>query len=506
MSPNILLVMTDQHRADFTASEGFGLDTMPFLDEWADGGTRLRRAYTTAPACVPARTSLLTGRFPSAHRVRQNSAVHEVVRGPDLLDVLRDAGYATHFAGKPHMYRRPADFDSFAGPYGHEAGPDHTDEQRAFAAWLRSIDHGPSAVPTPFPLTCQFPYRIVSDAIATLRERDRDRPFFSWVSLPEPHNPYQVPEPYFSMFDETAIPGRSCGPESAYAKGGAWRWLRELQESKRPGYDERWRRYRANYCGMLRLIDDQFGRLIDYLHDDGLLDDTIVLFVSDHGDYGADYGLQRKGAGVPEVLMRVPFIAVGPGIVCDDNAEDFLSLVDLLPTLCEAIGQPVPPGVQGRSRWPLLTGTEYAPERFDSAYAEHGFGGLPYPADARPPLHFPYEGPAFDGLNSVTQSGTTRMLRKGHWKLTYDNVGRGELYDLISDPMELANRWDDPDLRTVRRELAELLLWWSTRVVDEPPHLTARGIEKGQRHDQTDPTRTVEGIRSPRSGSGPRRL
>src|SRR5918992_5341784 len=92
--PNILLLMTDQHRAGFTAGEGFALDTMPFLDSLAATGTRIRNAYTTAPACVPARTSLLTGRFPSAHRVRQNSAVKHVLRGDDLLDVLRNAGYS----------------------------------------------------------------------------------------------------------------------------------------------------------------------------------------------------------------------------------------------------------------------------------------------------------------------------------------------------------------------------------------------------------------------------
>lgn len=148
--PNILLIMTDQHRADLSKARGFELDTMPFLDAFAREGTRIRNAYTTAPACVPARTSLLTGRFPSAHRVRQNSARSEVMRGADLLDVLGDAGYALHFAGKPHMYRQSEDFDSFAGPYMHEAGPDVTEEQRAFSTWLKSIDHGPALEPTPF--------------------------------------------------------------------------------------------------------------------------------------------------------------------------------------------------------------------------------------------------------------------------------------------------------------------------------------------------------------------
>ncbi|NED99561.1 sulfatase-like hydrolase/transferase [Phytoactinopolyspora halotolerans] len=461
--------MTDQHRAGLTAADGFTLDTMPFTDSLFASGTRFQRAYTTAPACVPARTSLLTGRWPSTHRVRQNSATHEVIRGDDLLDVLRRAGYEVHFNGKPHMYRGKQDFDSFAGPYGHERGPDTTDEQRAFAGWLTSIDHGPATEPTPFPLEVQFPYRIVSDAISALDGRDTDKPFFSWVSFPEPHNPFQVPEPYFSLFGEEQIPERGGGPEAAYAKGGMFEWLRELIEEKRPGYDEFWRRYRANYCGMLRLLDDQIRRLVEHLDGRGLLANTIIMFVADHGDYFADYGLQRKGAGVPEPLMRIPFHAVGPGIVDHDNAVDFVSLADLFPTVCEAVGQDVPLGVQGRSLWPLLTGDDYPREEFDSVYAEHGYGGIPYAHDARPPLHFPYEGTTFDGLNSVTQSGSTRMLRHGDWKLTYDNVGRGELYDLASDPLELDDLWDDPGLRDVRTDLVERLLWWSTRLTDDLP-------------------------------------
>lgn len=473
-APNILLVMTDQHRQGFTAGEGFPLDTMPCLDAVAARGTRLANAYTTSPACVPARSSLLTGRFPSAHRVRQNTATHAVVRGDDLLDVLRAAGYSLHFAGKPHVYRGPEDYDSYSGPYMHEKGPDGDADDAEFSAWLKALDHGPSLAPTPFPIERQFPYRIVSDAIAAIDGRAEDQPFFCWVSFPEPHNPYQAPEPYFSLFDPDTVPDRACGPEAALAKGGDWAWLRNLVEEKRPGYDELWRRYRATYCGMLRMIDDQIARLLGHLADTGVADDTIVVFVADHGDYVGDYGLQRKGAGVPEVLMRIPLLFSGPGIVASANDTDFVSIADVFPTLCEAVGQPIPLGVQGRSLWPLLTGDDYPAEEFDSIYAEQGFGGLPYDPDERPELHFRYEGTKYDELNSVTQSGSTRMVRRGSYKLVYDVLGRGELYDLADDPMELRNRWDDPELRDVRAELTELLLWWSVRVGDDLPQANYR--------------------------------
>jgi arylsulfatase A-like enzyme len=496
-SPNVVLLMTDQHRQGFTAGEGFALDTMPFLDRLAARGTRFTNGYTSTPACVPARTSLLTGRYPSAHRVRQNSAVDAVHRTTDLIDMLGDAGHQTMFAGEPHMYRREPDFDQWSGPFGHEAGPrrpgpDGTVDE-AYAAWLRSIDHGPALEPTEFPLEAQFPHRIVSDAIEMVDKLDPDRPFALWVSFPEPHNPYQVPEPYFSMFPPESVPDRACGPEAAERKGGDWLWLRRLVESKRPGYDDLWRRYRASYCGMLRLLDDQIRRLYDHLDDAGLTGDTVFVFVSDHGDYVGDYGLQRKGAGLPEALMRIPFFVTGPGVEPRVDDSNFVSLVDLFPTLCEALGQPIPYGVQGRSFWPVVTGSPYPPAEFASMYGEGGFGGVPYGVDERPPLHFDYEGTRYDCLNSVTQSGVTRMLRRGQWKLLYDVLGRGELYDLRVDPMELDNLWGDPAHEQVRAGLVEELLWWALRVTDDLPEY--RYMPKRAEHNWYAPLRPDDGNR-----------
>lgn len=467
--PNIVLLMTDQHRAELMAGAGYPLDTMPHLDSLAAGGVRFERAYTTAPACVPARTSLLTGRFPSAHRVRQNSTEDQVVRGEDLLDVLGAAGYSLHFSGKPHMYRGREDFDSWCGPFMHVSGPAGTPEDDAFREWLVDLDHGPSAEPTPFPVEQQYAHRIVDGAIAGIDGRDPTKPFFTWLSFPEPHNPYQAPEPYFSMFDPDDVPDRAAGPETARAKGAAWQWLKELVDEKRPGHDEHWRRYRATYCGMLRMVDDQVRRFVEHLDDAGLLEDTIVFFVSDHGDYVGDYGMQRKGAGMPEALMRIPFIVRGPGVEAGVDDVDHVSLVDLLPTVCDIVGRPIPLGVQGRSLWPLLRGEEYSEADFESVYAERGFGGLPYEADERPALHFDYGGATFDELNTVTQSGSTAMVRSGRWKLVYDVARKGELYDLEEDPMELADRWEDPWLADVRAALVETLLWWRLRVSDDLP-------------------------------------
>jgi len=469
--PNIVLIMTDQQRADFFASEGFGLDTMPFTESFGARGGRFQRAYTPMPTCVPARCSMLTGRFPKATHVRENSAAHHIFRPQDLVETLRAQGYSINLAGKNHSYLQRADFD-FYSEYWHtgQVGEPSTVQTRAFDDWLQVGGHKVYMEPSPFPVECQLQYRIVSDAITCVEQRTPHQPLFLWLSFPEPHNPYQVPEPYFSLFGEADIPERLSGPEAAWAKGGKWAWLQRLIEEKQPDYDRHWRRYRANYCGMIRLIDDQIQRFIAHLQLHGMLDNTIVIFTSDHGDYAADYGLQRKGVGLPECLVRVPLFFCGPGIIeTPVPRTDFVSLVDIMPTLCEATGVPIPYGVQGRSLWPMLTGQAYPKEEFHSIYAELGFGGLHYGEHERPPLHFPYDGTVFDELNSVTQSGNMKMVRMGQWKLTFDMLGQGELYDVEHDSGELHNLFDDLAYRDVRVQLVEELLRWTIRTEDDLP-------------------------------------
>lgn len=470
--PNIVLIMTDQQRADFSSAEGYPLDPMPFLDALGERGARFRHAYTPMPTCGPARCSLLTGRFPKATRVRENWGLANITAETDLPSVLREHGYSINLAGKNHTYLTERDFD-WSSKYMHTGGgraDRRTDADAEFDEWLDALDHGVSPQPTPFPLENQPPCRVVSDAIACLDERDREKPFFLWLSFAEPHNPYQVPEPYFSMFPEEAIPDRAAGPEAIEAKGDHWRWLRTLIEEKRSGYDAEWRRYRANYLGMIRLIDDQIRRFVEHLEETGQRDNTVLIFVSDHGDYAGDYGLQRKGVGLPECLVRVPFLIAGPGVVASDTMrEEFVSLVDLFPTICEMLGVDIPDGVQGRSLWPILCGQPFPEREFRSIYAELGIGGLPYRENERPSLHFPYEGPTFDELNSVTQSGNLKMVRTGNWKLLMDVEGAGELYDLDSDPAELHNRYGDPAYRERQLALTTELLRWAIRTEDDLP-------------------------------------
>jgi arylsulfatase A-like enzyme len=221
---------------------------------------------------------------------------------------------------------------------------------------------------------------------------------------------------------------------------------------------------------MIRLIDDQIRRFAQHLEQAGDLDNTVFVFMSDHGDYVGEYGLQRKGVGLPECLVRVPLLFAGPGIQqLPAMRDEFVSLVDVFPTLCEMLDLPIPDGVQGRSLWPILNGTAFPEKEFRSIYAELGVGGLHYTADERPPLHFPYEGFSFDCLNSVTQSGNLKLVRLGDWKLLFDSQGNGEMYDLSTDPAELNNLFDHPDCATQQLALATELLQWTIRTEDDLP-------------------------------------
>ncbi|MGP9683474.1 sulfatase-like hydrolase/transferase [Brachybacterium sp. AOP3-A1-3] len=465
-APDVVVLMTDQQRVGCTAAQG-GPDTMPRTDALLAAGTRFDRAYTTSPVCVPARTSLLTGRFPTAHRVRQNSTAGHALYGADLLDVLRGAGYSLHFSGKPHMHPGAEDFDSYTGPFFHDSGPARpaTGDPAGFEAWLRALDHGVAEEPTPFEVADQFPARIVDGALHALEQAPTDRPRFLWVSFPEPHNPYQVPEPYFSMFEDE-VPERETDASVLDGMDWRFRWLHRLIEEKRPGFDRSWRRYRANYLGMLRLIDDQIGRLLDAIESSAR--PTIFVVLADHGDFTGEYGLQRKGAAMPDALKRIPLGFSGPGISAQERHE-LVSIIDVLPTLAERLTGEIPPGVQGRSLDPLLQGLPAPAEEFGSILGELGYGGVSYEETDRPPLHFSYEGASFDELNSVTLGGEMRMLVRGHHKLVVDDRGHDTLHDLLADPLETHDLAADADHQQLRAELRRELVRWMMRAADDLP-------------------------------------
>jgi len=505
--PNVIIIMTDQQRADHSRREGCPLDTTPFLDALSAEGTWFDRAYTSMPVCVPARVSMLTGRYPSAHRVRTNHNIPDAYYTEDLFDLFRKNGYRAALVGKNHSHltREKADLWYECGHLGID-GQDRTPEEKAFDDWLRTTHFHMSIDPTPFPVECQIPCRLVTRAERWIGVRDAD-PFLLWLSFPEPHNPYQVPEPYYSMFLPETLPKPDADEEALGVKGFKFQWCRESFIKAFPDFVQQLPRMRSNYMGMLRLIDDQVKRFVQFLDTQGLRENTIIVFLSDHGDFVGDYGLMRKGPELPEALVRIPMQFTGPGIRRDEKPHRaHVSIVDVMPTLCEAVGLPMPAGVQGRSLWPILTGGDYPEEEFESAYVEHGFGGLHYtehedldPAEdgltsARLEARNPkFEWGAFDCLSSWTQSGQMRMVRKGDWKLVYDMQGSGQLYGVKRDPLEARDLYGKPECSGKQMEMLEELLTWRLRVEDPLPLPRARYVMKRDPRDYWTPYRKRNG-------------
>ncbi|MYD99258.1 MAG: sulfatase-like hydrolase/transferase [Gammaproteobacteria bacterium] len=486
--------MTDQQRADVSKREGFPLDTTPFLDSLATQGAWFDKAYTTMPACLPARVSMLTGRYPSATHARTNHSGEDAFYETDLYDVMRRQGYRTALCGKNHSHVG-ADRMDYCFPLGHHggSGANRTDQEAAFDDYLAGLRMRAAFDPAPHGVEVQCPFRAVTAAMNWIGETPEDAdPFFLWLSFPEPHNPYQVPEPYFSLFPPASLPPTLSDQSALETKGFKYQWIRHIGETAFPDYAEQLPRARSNYFGMLRLIDDQVKRFFDYLDSRGLRDNTIVIYVADHGDYVGEYGLMRKGAELPEVLIRIPTLVVGPGIPAADKPHPgHITLADIMPTICEAIGTDIPRGVQGRSLWALLTGKEYPEAEFDSAYAEHGFGGLHYTADDEFDAHADGLNPTigFDELNGWSQSGTMRAVRKGDWKLIFDMQEHGQLYNLAEDPVELNNLFDQPEYADIQSEMLGNLLGWTLRVQDPLPHPRRRYRFKSDRRNYWSPYR-----------------
>lgn len=476
-SPNIVLIIADQFRADACKREGFQLNTTPFMDSLAGTGAWFNKAYCASPCCVPSRTSMMTGRFPSATHVRSNENLQDACYKSSLMGVLRDKGYQTALIGKNHCFLKPEMVDYWK-EYTH-LGVLHpkTEEEKAFNKYLRSTHFYMKEKPAPFPAKMQQPARMVNDAEKWMTDEQKEsgKPFFLYLSFPEPHNPYQVSEPYYSLFPPGALPPVAVGPEVLPKKGNKWVLQKEMMDMGYPGYEKEIPRIRSNYYGMMRLIDDQVKRLVYYLKDKGLYQNTIIIFVADHGDFTGEYGLIKKGVEVPDCLARIPMLWHGPGIIHSKLPEDaHVSNVDIMPTICDIIGTPIPVGVQGRSLWPMLQGKDYPKAEFSSVIVQQGYGGLhftslkeynPYTRDGT----LRKGETAFDELNTWSQSGTMRMLRKGDWKLVDDMQGSGQLYNLKKDPAEIHNLFGDAKYAAKQMELLEDMMGWELRTQDPLP-------------------------------------
>jgi choline-sulfatase len=447
--PNILLLMTDQHRADCLGADGNAVIHTPNLDRLAAGGVRFRCAYSSTPTCTPARAALLTGMSPWGHGMLGYGQVAE--RYPvELPRLLRDAGYYTMGIGKMHWTPQRA-LHGFHRTILDESGREESPGFRSdYRSWLFS--EAPDANPEPtgiswngyaakaFPL----PERLhptawtAETAIHFLRDYSRPEPWFLKVSFERPHSPYDPPPRWMDRYARAALPP---------ARAGQWAGKYRTPDSNSPDIwhgdlgPEVVRTARQGYYGSVSFADEQIGRILETLDGRGLLRNTMIFFLADHGDMLGDQHLWRKGYAY-QPAARIPMLLHWPAGLERDAAGQAISkpveIRDVLPTLLEAAGVPVPQSVEGRS----LLGLARNPKRDWREWID-----LEHDVVYSPDNHW----------NALTD---------GAWKyIYYANTGQEQLFDLAKDPYELTDLSGDAAFAA---ELGK----WRGRLIE---HLAPRG-------------------------------
>jgi arylsulfatase A-like enzyme len=459
--PNILLLLTDQERADLVDPDGLPVET-PNVDRLRDAGTWFDRAYTPTSICTSARASLLTGLYPHAHGLINNSHEADAVRTelpedlPTFGESLADAGYENGYVGKWHVGRRGPD------PFGFEyaGGSDHfhDDLDDRYDRYRDSLGVGAERIEEPvyaavgdeemlvsgttsLPPEATRTYFLAELTVEAIERRaasDDDAPFFHRTDFYGPHHPYVVPEPYASMYDPDDVDPWPSYAETFDGKPRAHDEYRRYRGVD--GFDwETWAEVVAKYFGFATFIDDQIGRILDALEESGLDEETVVVHTSDHGDFAGSHRQFNKGPLMYEQTYRIPLVVRHPTEETVSETDAFVHLHDLMPTFLDWADVAVPDGLHARSLVSVLS--EGTPDGWrDSAYAQ-------------------YHGDEF-GLYSQ------RMVRTDRYKFVYNGPDTNELYDLEDDPHELHNLADHPHYEGARREMRDRLVRWMDDVDD----------------------------------------
>jgi arylsulfatase A-like enzyme len=438
--PNILLITTDQQRYDTTGPAAPSFLRTPHLDQLTREGVAFTSAYADCPICVPSRVSIMTGKYVTTHGMTTNGLTSSVMgREGTLPWRLRELGYQTAAIGKMHFgpQRARHGFEEMILP------DDYYREMRESGHPLQPMRHGLgqnelyptlATVPESLTLTSWIAERC---AEYILVRRDPTVPFFLWCSFTKPHPPFDPPEPYYSMYRGSPI------PEPVYGDWSSGERCPEPFERFRQSWSmdlippEVIREARAAYYGLITQIDYNMGRVLAALQDLDLLENTLILYASDHGEYLGDHHTGGK-VFFHEPSAHVPLVLRLP-MCWDDRRHGSVvtspvTLADILPTLVSAAGGAPPEDLDGQDLIALSREQLADPRR----YVEAMTGRL--------------DGP--DGVPDYLG------ITDGRWKyIWYPEGGTEQLFDLESDPRELhdlAGLTDSgPRMEELRRELAD---------------------------------------------------
>ncbi|MBT3378363.1 MAG: arylsulfatase [Lentisphaerae bacterium] len=374
--PNILLLMTDQHRGDCLGIAGHPVVQTPYLDSIGGTGAYFPHAYSACPVCIPARRTLMSGQRPVTHRVLMNHPT--LLDEPTLPTMLSDTGYQSHLVGKLHLHpeRKLYGFDSAEWADGPGLGlqmstrdldpaAERLSRENDYVRFLRRrgvampaapYGHGMNGngYPTrPWHLdeNLHFSTWCADSAVDFVERRDPTRPFFLKVSFFHPHTPCTPPPCYWDLYMGMDLPEPVIGE---WAEGCEARARGTLVTDQRVRLERQtMRQYMAGYFGCITHIDHQIGRILSIIPAN-----TIIVFCSDHGEMMGDHCWMRKGQPY-EGSARIPFLMRFPasfGLEVGQTISQPVELMDIMPTLLDAVDVPIPETVEGRSVLPLLRG------------------------------------------------------------------------------------------------------------------------------------------------------
>jgi arylsulfatase len=435
LAPNIVLILTDQQRADTIAALGNDMIKTPVLDRLVSSGTTFTHAYTPSPVCVAARHALITGLPPHHTGVVDNVEQAPVARS--FMEMLAARGYQTHGVGKMHFCgesRRAWGFES--RDYSEEL--DESDDYRAF---LRAAGYGhvidPLGIRSEFyylPQPSQLPAHlhhtawVANRSIEFLRRRDRRRPFFLWSSFIKPHPPFESPNPWGRLYRSSEM------SDPLRANDGAdhqtfWNRMQNRYKYMDGGSNAHLNRtQRASYYSAISFIDFHLGRILGELGDE--IDDTLVIFTSDHGEMLGDFGCFGKRCML-DASVRVPLIVRLPGRFAPGaRCATPVSLLDLFPTFAAVAGaEEQMPWPEARSLEQVARG-QAARDHVTSQFSQRSLG--------------------------------LYLLAEESWKYIYSAADRREwLFNLAADPHELENLAAQPSasaqLQRLRAKLIGML-------------------------------------------------
>lgn len=465
-SPNILWIVTDQQRWDTIGELNNEFVKTPNIDRLVREGVTFTTAYTQSPICTPSRASFLTGMYPTSVRATRNGAAYWPEAAPLVTAMLSDAGFDGGSVGKLHLSTaqgnkpeiRPLNdgyrvFHFMHAPYQGGSTNDWQMYYKKRGVDVMAYKNELGYVPEQY-----HPTRWSADrAIDFITER-RERPWLMSLNFYDPHGPFDPPPEYIERYDIDALPGPRITDEDLIEKAKFSDVMFQGSEP-RDWRGRRGKETQAAYWAQIDLIDEHVGRVLAALEETGQLDNTLIIFTADHGEMLGDHGLRRKGARLYEPLLRVPLIFWYPSKIEQNLQSDALvAAMDIAPTLLELTGLEVPERMQGKSLLPILTG-ETAPH-YHRDYVRAEF---------------------YDTLENRPEEGQKEpafvtMLRDKQYKLiTYHGHPEGgELFDLVNDPDEFNNLWNNPDYQDIRFELMLKKFDETVRAIDIGPERIGR--------------------------------